>query len=241
MTTGCPARPFGAMFLSHETDQERQNMKILKSPIQLRQYALIAALGSAFLCGCAGRSDVSSIQYPSSMTGWHGMDAVDFYQPLRLQNYSLLVLEPFDTSTTLLPPQDDNAYEPARIVEKNIDGTFSAEMESALKGRLEVSSQKSEAIPPEKTLILRGKVVEVHPGSRAERYWVGFGAGHAWVEVSGEFVDAKSNSVLLKFDQKRLASGGQYGGEYLPMLTECSVEIAQDVGEMLQLFAPDAK
>ena len=55
---------------------------------------------------------------------------------------------------------------------------------------------------------LRGKVADIHPGSQAARYWAGFGAGSAWVKINGELVDAKSNDVLLRFEQQRVGAMG---------------------------------
>ena len=54
--------------------------------------------------------------------------------------------------------------------------------------------------------------LQEHPGSRAARYWAGFGAGSAWVKINGEIVDAKTGNALLRFAQQRVGAMGLFGG-----------------------------
>jgi hypothetical protein len=201
----------------------------------IRLSAFLAVLGSIMLCGCAS-TPVRPTQYPSSAKGWHGIDLVEFLQEFHLQDYSQLVLEPLDTSATKLPPKDENTYEPAVTLVKKADAIVLTEVERTVKDNIAVSAKKPGDSLLEKTLLLRTKLDEVNPGSRAARYWVGFGAGSAWVKINGEIVDAKTSNVLLKFEQRRVAAMGMFGGDYDRMLNDCVVEIGRDTGRLLSLF-----
>jgi len=73
----------------------------------------------------------------------------------------------------------------------------------------EIPAGKIKAIDP-KSVQPEGLVVESHfsklvPGSRAKRFWVGFGAGKAVLEVSGEVRDAESGRTVARFTHARLS------------------------------------
>lgn len=85
-------------------------------------------------------------------------------------------------------------------------------------------------------MLLRASVPVIEPGSQALRYWVGFGAGSAYVRFAGELVDAESSAVLLKFEHQRIAAMGAFGGAYEGKLNDCTQEVAGDIGEMISLF-----
>jgi hypothetical protein len=74
------------------------------------------------------------------------------------------------------------------------------------------------------------------PGSRAARYWAGFGAGAARTKVEGELVDAASGRVLLRFTQERRSGVGMAGGGYASLLRRNLEAIGEDVGNGLRRF-----
>ena len=218
-------------------------MKSTTPGLSGRQYVFAALLGALLIGGCATTPTVvRPTKYPSSAKDWHGIDSIEFLQELRLEDYSRLIMEPLNISATKLPPKDENTYAAAIRILNRADSIVLIEIQDRVKGNLEVSNAKPESRSLEKTLLLRGKVTEIDPGSRAARYWIGFGAGRAWVTISGEIVDAKTDKVLLSFEQRRLAVIGVFGGAYDGMLTDCVVEIGRDIGHMLVLFkSPETK
>ncbi len=91
--------------------------------------------------------------------------------------------------------------------------------------------------PSPKLLLLRARVVQMNPGSAAARFVVGFGAGKANTELAGEFVDAQTNEVLLKFETGRAGAGGGLKGMDSESLLSGSVrEIGKDLAELLKLL-----
>jgi uncharacterized protein DUF4410 len=74
------------------------------------------------------------------------------------------------------------------------------------------------------------------PGSRAARYWAGFGAGAARTKLVGEVADAASGKVLLRFTQERRSGVGMGGGNYIELMNRNLVTIGEDVAGVLKAF-----
>ena len=201
----------------------------------VRRPGLAVTFGALFLCGCVTPS-VRPNHYPSTARDWHGIDSVEFLRDFHLDDYSRLLVEPFDTTSAKLPPREENTREPAVATLKWVDGIILTQLQRTVGRDLAVSSKDQGGASLERTLLLRGKVAEVDPGSWALRYWIGFGAGSASVRIKGEIVDGKTNGVLLRFDQRRVAAMSWYGGEYHAMLADCVAWIGRDIGRMLTLF-----
>jgi Domain of unknown function (DUF4410) len=66
----------------------------------------------------------------------------------------------------------------------------------------------------ERRLILSGTVLIFDKGSRAARYWVGFGAGQAKMKVRFTFRDAQTGTEVMRFDQQGTFKGAfsAFGG-----------------------------
>ena len=64
---------------------------------------------------------------------------------------------------------------------------------------------------PEEYLLVKGEFTVLNPGSRAKRYWAGFGAGKSKVCATGEIVDG-SGKTLMEFDHCRHEAFGWFGG-----------------------------
>jgi len=209
-------------------------MDTMKSETQnhhLSTCALAIVAGSLLLAGCSTPAKRPT-QYPFSAKDWNGMDSVEFVQELKAEEFSRLVVQPLDTAATKLPPPEENTYAPAMRMIKLTDSILLTEIAGKAPA-LQVSDQLPDAASVDKTLLLRGRIDEMNPGSRAARYWVGFGAGSAWVKISGSISDAKSGQELLRFEQRRVGAIGFFGGDYDAMLKDCVVEIGRDVGHML--------
>jgi hypothetical protein len=74
----------------------------------------------------------------------------------------------------------------------------------------------------------------VEGGSRAKRYWVGFGAGRAQFGVEGEIL-GPDGTLLATFRRRRSSSGGVdsegIGNEAL--VSRCARVVAEDVAGMM--------
>jgi len=170
---------------------------------------------------------------PGKYKEWgEDIDQIEIVKGFKFADYSKIVVEPLDTASTPLPDKNDNTYGPVMAVlpvatDKLIEG---------LREHVKVSVVGGEGAKDDGTLILRGKVTQMDPGSRAARYWAGFGAGAARTEIQCEIVDAASGEVLVRFKQERRSGFGMGGGSYESVLTRNLKQLGEDVAYILGVF-----
>ena len=82
------------------------------------------------------------------------------------------------------------------------------------------------------TLLVEGKFVELDPGSRAKRYFVGMGSGKSAVAVEGT-VKASDGTVLATFRQRRIGVMGIGGGDSLGKLSGDTKSIGEDIAKFI--------
>ena len=99
-----------------------------------------------------------------------------------------------------------------------------------------VSIAKAEDTPPDGALVVSGLFVTIDPGSRAKRYFAGFGAGKSSVKVTGMVKDA-GGRTLATFEQRRIGTMGMGGGDSLGKLMADSRNIGEDVAKFLARWA----
>lgn len=85
---------------------------------------------------------------------------------------------------------------------------------------------------PDGALVITGKFLTLDPGSRAKRYFAGFGAGKSSVKVAGTVSDAQGKT-LATFEQRRIGSMGMGGGDSLGKLMADSRNIGEDIAKFM--------
>jgi len=100
----------------------------------------------------------------------------------------------------------------------------------------EVSLLDAAAAPPADALVIEGKFTELDPGSRAKRYFVGFGSGKSGTTVEGSAKDS-DGSLLATFDQRRIGVMGLGGGDSLGKLASDTKSIGEDLAKFLNAWA----
>ena len=99
-----------------------------------------------------------------------------------------------------------------------------------------VRALKAEEAVPDGALVVEGKFVTIDPGSRAKRYFAGFGAGKSSVKVTGSVKDA-TGRTLATFEQRRIGTMGMGGGDSLGKLMSDAKSIGEDIGKFLARWA----
>jgi hypothetical protein len=201
----------------------------------LLRLSLALALLSLLASPAVARKGKGPSTEPGKYTEWNDeIDELEIVETFKLSDYSKVVVEPFDTDDTPLPEKDDNTYEPVQQVLKDPAGPFAEGLTGELGGKIAVSQGSGGKAGG--TLIVRNKVLNLDPGSRAARYWAGFGAGAARAEVSGEVVDAATGKVLLRFKQERRSGVGMAGGDYVKLMQRNLRTIGEDMALILNAF-----
>lgn len=99
-----------------------------------------------------------------------------------------------------------------------------------------VAVSKEAAAAAGDRLIVEGRFVQMDPGSRAKRYFVGFGAGKSSVKVTGTVKDG-AGRLLATFEQRRVGAVGMGGGDSLGKLMSDTKAIGEDIGKFLLRWA----
>jgi hypothetical protein len=175
---------------------------------------------------------------PGVYKGWGpDIDEIEIVKTFRIADYDHIVVRRFDTSKAPLPDEKEKWYGTLKIALAGYDQAFIEAFKKALKAKATIEQSEAEAVSP-KTLIIRGTVLEMDPGSRGGRYFAAYGAGAASSKTSGEIVDGASGQVLIRFTQAR-RSGGSWklgGGSDLEVMRDTVHATAQDVAHILDSF-----
>jgi hypothetical protein len=196
--------------------------------MRTKHIALAALLLAVAIPSLAARKPPTA---PGTYKNWGpDIDEIEIVKTFRLADYSRVVIEPLDISGAAPVEEADMAERVAKALaeatEPFVDGLKA-------KTSLALVSEASE-----RTLIVRGKVTKLEPGSRAKRMFVGFGAGAACAGVSGEIVDAATGEVLLRFTQERRSGIDRFGrgSSYEEIMKRSLRAIGADVANLLKEF-----
>jgi hypothetical protein len=170
---------------------------------------------------------------------WNALiDKLEIVEPFQLASFTQAVVLPLDTKNTPLPDRDDNTLAPTRTVLSKATSIFLAGIQQQTAGKLKISiaQQPPTADAAKGVILIRGSVSEIDPGSRAARYWVGFGAGKSRAEIVGEIVNAETGATLLRFTHARASHIGGFGGDYTKFMSDDIRDVGADIGKMLLNF-----
>jgi hypothetical protein len=85
----------------------------------------------------------------------------------------------------------------------------------------------------QRALRLEGAITKLAPGSRALRYFVGFGAGASKAQMETRFVDMQTGQVVLVTADRREAAFGVFGGDSEEHLKEAISDMARDLAKFV--------
>jgi hypothetical protein len=171
---------------------------------------------------------------PGSYHDWNGdIDEVTILQPLHLDSYNDIAVEAFDVTKVPLPNPKENTYEAVRAALNSLKPAF---LEGFQKNLRRKPGGQNSVRGKGQTLVVLVRLTKADPGSQAARYWGGFGAGAVKIEMTGEFVDAASRRVLVRFKQERRSGFGIFGGAYGELFARTARQIGGDVADLLNAF-----
>ncbi len=175
---------------------------------------------------------------PGTYKQWgRDIDEIEIVKTFKISDYDTIAVKPFDTSSTPMPEKDDRSY--ATI--KTVLDSYTETLIEALRGELKAHAKVEQATgtpKSAKTLIVRGKVESLSPGSRTKRYIGGFGAGASGTKISCDLVDAASGKVVARFTQERRSAGSfKFGGGSDQQVMRDSIHAAaEDIAHILDAF-----
>ena len=205
----------------------------MKRRVFLRLFVLFLACALIAVPALAKKKPKST--EPGKYKDWHGdIDVIEILEKFSMADYNKIVVTGFDSTDVELPDKDDNTYEPVKEVLKDTTSAFV----EGLRGKLEKEGVTVEAGEGggAGTLVISGTVVEMDPGSRAARYWGGFGAGAARGHLEIIVKDGGTGNTLLKIDQERRSGFGGFGGDYVGLMNKNLKAIGKDMALVFDQF-----
>jgi hypothetical protein len=155
----------------------------------------------------------------------------------------VVVIKPFDTSRADLGTGGKDGKDARQQEAKTMQHEgprvlaehFVAELEKSGAVKSVRALTAADAVP-DGALVVEGSFLTLDPGSRAKRYFAGFGAGKSSVKVAGTVKDS-SGRMLATFEQRRVGTMGVGGGDSLGKLMADSGNIGEDVAKFLAKWA----
>lgn len=91
---------------------------------------------------------------------------------------------------------------------------------------------------PERVLKLEGTITSLSGGSRALRFWIGFGAGRSKAQAETRFLDLQSGQIVMVTADRRVAAISEalsldYGGDSEGLLKQSFDNMARDLARFL--------
>jgi len=113
---------------------------------------------------------------------------------------------------------------------------FGLAIAEEIAGALRDRGHNAEAVPMGGAhsghVVITGKVVRIDAGSRALRYWVGYGAGAAKVGVEGSVTKVDGGEAGT-FRHERWSGFGVFGGNSVSLVQKCVRAVGRDIAEMI--------
>jgi hypothetical protein len=148
-----------------------------------------------------------------------------------LSNYSTLVINDFTTNL--------NDPESAELASNFADRLHFAVMKDREKnpGESIFDEVVRQSDSTDQVLELDGKIISFEKGSQAKRYWIGFGAGKAYITIQSAFTDKVTGEQILKTNFDGELAGGIFGGSFdetVDAVVRAYIEYFDDYFEKLE-------
>jgi hypothetical protein len=187
-------------------------------------------------------------QDPALVIKEGALDRIDLFAlTLDTPKSTAVAIVPFDTTETDLGTGGKDGKQTRQEEAKTMQAEGPRVLVERFVSELKASGQFSDVValkvgdtPPQGALVMTGRFVTLDPGSRAKRYFAGFGAGKSSVKVAGEVKDA-GGKTLATFEQRRIGAMGMGGGDSLGKLMSDSRSIGEDLAKFMAKWARGEK
>ncbi len=155
----------------------------------------------------------------------------------KLNDYRVIAVERFTVAPEDIKDEDDKALAASMPIFLQSE-LVRRLRDSGLFGKVVNLSETPFQAGPERALKLEGSITRLTGGSRALRFWVGFGAGRSKAQVETRFVDLQSGLVVMVTADRRVAAISEalsldYGGDSEGLLKQSFDNMARDLARFL--------
>jgi hypothetical protein len=195
-------------------------------------------------CGLLLFGQALGAQAPLKTIDDGALDSIQLFVPALEHGPSLtVVMKPFDATAADLGTGGKGGKDARQEEAKTMQNEGPAVLAERFASALEKSGPfkavrvlKADEAVPDGSLVVEGRFITLDPGSRAKRYFAGFGAGKSSVKVAGAVKDS-TGRTLATFEQRRIGTMGMGGGDSLGKLMSDSRSIGEDIAKFLAKWA----
>ncbi len=173
------------------------------------------------------RSDENPLPKPDVLT------EEEVFTSQKLSSYDTLVIRDFTTDDAEYSNVDDEERPKIDAMKPLLTKTISESLAKELKAKKLFKNIEINGEPRGNTVILEGAITEFNAGSRALKFFVGFGAGKAYLKVKGRLVDAQSGKELATFVDRET---GYRGAVTMESFEDLFPHQAKSLGENISQF-----
>jgi hypothetical protein len=148
-------------------------------------------------------------------------------------NYDTLVIKEFSTEGVEYSSVNDEERKKIEAMFPLLKANIALTLEAALKEKKVFKAIIKNGEPTGKAVIMEGTFSEFNAGSRALKFFVGFGAGKAYIKFKGRLLDAATGKELALFEDRET---GYRGAMTLESYEDLFPHQAKSIGENLAKF-----
>jgi len=118
------------------------------------------------------------------------------------KKYKIIVIKDFSLDGTDIQQVDETKHPDFKDVVNQLGKSVPDSIASHLKswGVFEKVIREGEVVSDDEAVILEARFTKITSGSRAARFFVGFGAGSSTVGIEGKLIDKKTGEILATFE-----------------------------------------
>jgi hypothetical protein len=191
-------------------------------------FALVLSL-SLFAAVLPARSEDTPLPKPDVLTE----EAV--YTSQKLSIYDTLIIRDFTANDAEYSQIDDEERVKIDAMKPLLSKTISESITKELKMKKIFKKIRQNGEAGGNAVILEGAITEFNAGSRALKFFVGFGAGKAYLKVKGRLVDARTGRELATFEDRETGYRGAVSMEsYLDLFPHQAKSLGEHISRFIE-------
>lgn len=175
------------------------------------------------------RSDESPLPKPDVLTE----EAI--FTSQKLSAYDTLIIRDFATDGAEYSRVDEEEKVKIEAMKPLLVKTISESLAMQLKAKKLFRNIVINGEPTGNAVIFEGAITEFNAGSRALKFFVGFGAGKAYLLVKGRLLDAQSGRELATFVDRETGYRGAVGMEsYEDLFPHQAKSLGENISQFIE-------
>ncbi len=156
------------------------------------------------------------------------------YTSQRLSTYDTIIIRDVKTDGAEYSRVDDEEKAKIEAMKPLLIRTISESLDMELKTRKLFKNVLKNEEPKGKAVIFEGAITEFNAGSRALKFFVGFGAGMAYLTIKGRLIDAETGKELAVFEDRETGFKGAMSMEsYQDLFPHQAKSLGENVANFL--------